>query len=139
MAEEDVLPTCKELGVGFVPWSPLGQGFLSSFASGQMQTVPEGDFRHSVPRFQSEHLQSNRDRFAPLHEMAKTLNVSTAQLSLAWLLHQDKQIVPIPGTRKIARIDENATAVDITLTNEHLAEINRLFPIGLASGKTLLV
>jgi aryl-alcohol dehydrogenase-like predicted oxidoreductase len=138
MAETDVLPTCKRLGVGFVPWSPLGAGFLSNFASGQMEAVPEGDFRQRNPRFQAENLQQNRDRFAPLRDMAETLQVSTAQLALAWLLHQYEQLVPIPGTRKPARIDENAAAADITLSAEQLAEIDRLFPAGLASGKTLI-
>jgi aryl-alcohol dehydrogenase-like predicted oxidoreductase len=138
LAENDILPVCKELGVGFVPWSPLGAGFLSNFAAGQMEAVPEGDFRQRNPRFQGENLQQNRDRFAPLRSLADELNVSTAQLALAWLLHQGEGIVPIPGTRKPARIDENAAATQIQITPDQLEEIDRLFPVGLAAGKTLL-
>jgi aryl-alcohol dehydrogenase-like predicted oxidoreductase len=138
LAEQDILPACKALGVGFVPWSPLGAGFLSNFASGQMEAVPEGDFRQRNPRFQGDNLQQNQDRFAPLRTMADELNATTAQLALAWLLHQGEQIVPIPGTRKPGRIDENAAAASIDLLPEQLAEIDRLFPVGLAAGKTLL-
>jgi aryl-alcohol dehydrogenase-like predicted oxidoreductase len=138
LAERDILPVCRELGVGFVPWSPLGAGFLGEFASGRMATVPEGDFRQRNPRFQGENLQSNRDRFAPLRSLAAELNASTAQLALAWLLHQDETIVPIPGTRKAERISENAAAAALHLTAEQLTAIDQLFPAGLAVGRTLL-
>lgn len=138
LTERDTLAVCKELGIGFVPWAPLGAGFLGGFASGQMQTLSEGDFRRRNPRFQGEHLQQNQDRFAPLRALADELNVTTAQLALAWLLHQGEQIVPIPGTRRPERIDENAAAADIQLTAEQLVEMDRLFPVGLASGKSLL-
>jgi aryl-alcohol dehydrogenase-like predicted oxidoreductase len=137
-AEADILPTAKELGVGFVPWSPLGAGFLSNFAAGAEQTLAENDFRNYNPRFQGDNLRQNMDRFAPLRDIAAQVNATPAQLALAWLLHQGEQIVPIPGTRKPARIDENAGAANITLGSEHLAEMERLFPAGLALGKTLI-
>ncbi len=137
-AEEDILPVARELGVGFVPWSPLGAGFLSSFAGDSQQTLDANDFRNSNPRFQGENLKKNVDRFAPLQEMAAELNISPAQLALAWLLHQDDTIVPIPGTRKPHRIEENLAAAEVALSAAHLAKIEELFPAGLAIGKTLL-
>lgn len=137
-AEQDILPVAQELGIGVVPWSPLGAGFLSSFASGQQSQLDGSDFRNVNPRFQGENLRQNVDRFAPLGEMAQAMGVTTAQLALAWLLHQGEQIVPIPGTRKTSRIDENAAASQVTLSAEQLAEMNRLFPFGLAMGKSLL-
>jgi aryl-alcohol dehydrogenase-like predicted oxidoreductase len=137
-AEQDILPTTRDLGVGFVPWSPLGAGFLSNFAGGQQQSLSQTDFRNNNPRFQTENLQQNVDRFAPLRGLAEEMHITTAQLALAWLLHQGDHIVPIPGTRKPERIDENASAADILLTGEQLERINQLFPAGLALGKTLL-
>jgi aryl-alcohol dehydrogenase-like predicted oxidoreductase len=136
--EADILPTAQALGVGFVPWSPLGAGFLSNFASGEMNQVPEGDFRNNNPRFQAENIQQNIDRFAPLRDIAEELKVSVAQLAIAWLLHQGKRIVPIPGTRKASRIAENAASTNIQLSAEHLAILNERFPSHLAIGKTLL-
>lgn len=138
LPEADVLPVTKELGVGFVPWSPLGAGFLSSFAAGQIEAVPEGDFRNNNPRFQSGNLQANLDRFAPVRGIAENLGITPAQLALAWLLHQGEQIVPIPGTRQAARIAENAAAANVHLSADHLAQIDTRFPAGLAQGKTLL-
>jgi aryl-alcohol dehydrogenase-like predicted oxidoreductase len=137
-AEQDILPVTRELRVGFVPWSPLGAGFLSNFASGEMQSLDGSDFRNNNPRFQEANLKQNLDRFAPLREIAATLNITPAQLALAWLLHQGEQIVPIPGTRKAHRIDENAAAASVRLTPEQLADIEQRFPAGLAVGKTLL-
>jgi aryl-alcohol dehydrogenase-like predicted oxidoreductase len=137
-AEEDILQATQEFGVGFVPWSPLGAGFLSNFASGEMQKLDQNDFRNNNPRFQAENLKQNVDRFAPLQELAAQLSITPAQLALAWLLHQGEHIVPIPGTRKTSRIDENAAAAEVQLSAEQLAEMNRLFPAGLALGKTLL-
>ena len=138
LTESDVLPVTKELGVGFVPWSPLGAGFLSGFASGQIESVPEGDFRNNNPRFQAANLQANVDRFAPVRGIATSLGITPAQLALAWLLHQGEQVVPIPGTRKAARIDENAAAASVHLSADHLAQMDALFPAGLAQGQTLM-
>ncbi len=137
-AEKDILPVTQELGIGFVPWSPLGAGFLSNFAGDSQQSLDSSDFRNNIPRFQGNNLKQNVDRFAPLHDIASNLNITPAQLSLAWLLQQDDSIVPIPGTRKPHRIDENLAAANVTLNAEQLAEIDTLFPVGLAVGTTLI-
>ncbi len=137
-AEADVLAATKELGVGFVPWSPLGAGFLSSFAGNESQALAADDFRNNNPRFQGANLRENQDRFAPLRQLADELGITPAQLALAWLLHQDDQIVPIPGTRKTTRILENAGAAAVHLTVDHLQWIEQRFPPGLALGKTLM-
>lgn len=132
--ETDLLPTIRELGVGFVPWAPLGSGFLT----GTVKSVEKDDFRNFNPRYQDENLKVNQDRFSPIREMAEELNVTPAQLALAWLLHQDKHIVPIPGSRNPVHIDSNATAAEITLTPEQLKKLDSLAPRGFAAGKSLL-
>lgn len=131
--EVDILPTLRELGIGLVPWAPLGSGFLS----GQVTNVDQNDFRSRHPRYQAENLRQNVDRFAPLRALAEELNITPAQLALAWLLHQGSDIVPIPGTRKPEHIDSNVAAVDVVLTPEHLARIAEAAPLGLAAGKSL--
>jgi aryl-alcohol dehydrogenase-like predicted oxidoreductase len=133
-AETDLLPTARELGVGFVPWAPLGSGFLT----GTVKSVSEGDFRNFNPRYQGENLKANQDRFAPIKAMAEELNVTPAQLALAWLLHKDEHIVPIPGSRNPVHIDSNAMATEIRLTPEQLKLLDTLAPRDLAAGKTLL-
>lgn len=132
-AEVDLLPTLRELGVGFVPWAPLGAGFLTGAAQ-----VGEGDFRHLNPRFQGDNRQQNEDRFAPLHEMAASLGITSAQLALAWVLSQGEDVVPIPGTRNPARIAENLRAAEIRLTPEFLARLDAVAPMGAAVGQTLI-
>lgn len=132
--EQDVLPTLRELGIGLVPWAPLGSGFLT----GQVTTLEQDDFRNRHPRYQGQNLQQNVDRFAPLRSLAAELSITPAQLALAWLLHQGDDIVPIPGTRTPAHIDSNAAAVDIVLSPDVLKRIDELSPAGLASGKALL-
>ena len=109
--ERELLPTLRALGVGLVPWSPLGSGFLT----GQVDQLAENDFRRNNPRYSGSNLDANRDRFAPLIEIARAQRVTPAQLALAWLLHQGPDIVPIPGTRRPERIDENARAATIVL------------------------
>lgn len=133
-AEADVLPTLHELGIGFVPWAPLGSGFLS----GNVQSVGSDDFRTRHPRFRPENLQQNVDRFAPLRDLADQLGVTPAQLALAWLLHQGDNIVPIPGTRNPDHIDSNIAAIDVRLSDEQLREIDQIAPPGLAAGEALL-
>jgi aryl-alcohol dehydrogenase-like predicted oxidoreductase len=133
--EEEHVPAARELGIGIVPWSPLGAGFLT----GQAQLAGEGeDFRRNNPRFTGANLQANRDRFAPLQELARELGLSGAQLALAWLLHQAGDVVPIPGTRNPEHVDANLAAVDVRLTPEQLARIDELVPRGLAAGASLL-
>jgi aryl-alcohol dehydrogenase-like predicted oxidoreductase len=133
-AETTLLPTLRELGIALVGWSPLGSGFLT----GTVEDLDKNDFRRNNPRFAGENLAKNRDRFAPFMHIAKALNVTPAQLALAWLLHQGKDIFPIPGTRRPERIDENAKAADIYLDGETLKRINELARPGLAEGATLV-
>jgi aryl-alcohol dehydrogenase-like predicted oxidoreductase len=133
-AEQSIIPTARELGIGIVPWAPLGSGFLG----GGVSQVSGEDFRTRNPRFSQENLQLNQDRFAPLMGLAQELGLTPAQLALAWLLHQGEDIVPIPGTRKAERIDENLAASEVKLSSEQLAQIDKLAPAGLAAGKTLL-
>lgn len=132
-AEAELLPALRELGVGFVPWSPLGSGFLAGTTS-----VGADDFRANNPRFSGENRQQNSDRFAPLHALARGLGISSAQLALAWVLAQGEQIVPIPGTRKPERIAENLAAAQVELPAEVLAQIEQIAPPGAAAGQTLI-
>ena len=133
-AESMLLPTLRELDIALVAWSPLGAGFLA----GASDPLPEGDFRNNNPRFVGDNLQANKDRFAPLREIAEGLGITPAQLALAWILHQGNDIFAIPGSRKIARVDENAAAENIALPAEVLAKIDELMPAGSARGATLV-
>ena len=133
-AEIDLLPTLRELGIALVAWSPLGSGFLT----GTVGPLDQNDFRQNNPRFNAENLAGNRDRFKPIIDLARELDVTPAQLALAWLLHQGQDIFPIPGTRRIERIDENARATKIMLDPSNLQRINTLARPGLAEGATLL-
>ena len=110
--EAEMLPTLRELSIGLVPWAPLGSGFLS----GTVTTLGSDDFRNRNPRYSADNLQQNTDRFAPLRVLATELEITPAQLALAWLLHQGDAIVPIPGTRNPARIDENIAAANVRLS-----------------------
>ncbi len=132
--ETDLLPTLRELGIALVPWSPLGGGFLT----GEVKSLAEDDFRQNNPRYAGDNLSINRDRFAPLMQMAEDFRITPAQLALAWLLHQGEDIIPIPGTRKPARLDENAASANVQLDDETLAKIDEIAPAGLAEGATLI-
>jgi aryl-alcohol dehydrogenase-like predicted oxidoreductase len=131
--ERELLPVLKELGIGFVPWSPLGAGFLA----GSADQIGD-DFRTNHPRFTRENLAINRDRFAPLRGLAAELDLTPAQLALAWLLHQAPDVVPIPGTRTPSHLDENLAAADVTLDAATLVKIEELAPAGAAAGAALL-
>ncbi len=133
-AESDLLQTLRELGIALVPWSPLGGGFLT----GTIDTLGAEDFRNNNPRFQGENLATNKQRFAPLLNLAGELGITAAQLSLAWLLHQGEDIIPIPGTRSPDRVTENANAAGIELEPATLAKISELAVPGSAVGQTLL-
>jgi aryl-alcohol dehydrogenase-like predicted oxidoreductase len=133
-AERELVPLARELGVGIVAWGPLGNGFLT----GTVRELGEGDFRHNAPRFQRENLRRNADRFAPLRALADELAITPAQLALAWLLHQGEDVVPIPGSRSAAHIDENLEAAEIRLSREVLERIDELVPAGAAAGEPLL-
>ena len=120
--EEDVLPTCAELGIGFVPFSPLGKGFLTGTID-QATEFSTGDIRTSIPRFATEALQANRALVDLLAAIATDLQATPAQVALAWLLAQEPWIVPIPGTRKLHRLEENLAAADLELSPDALARI----------------
>src|SRR5437867_3024914 len=121
--EEEVLPTLEELGIGFVPYSPLGRGFLTGKISENTE-FDKTDFRNRLPRFTPQARKANQALVDLLHEMAKRKNATPAQIALAWLLAQKRWIVPIPGTTKLKRLEENNGAAEIELTAEDLREID---------------
>ncbi|MBV8135094.1 MAG: aldo/keto reductase [Deltaproteobacteria bacterium] len=121
--EAEVLPTCEELGIGFVPWSPLGQGFLTGKVDPR-QTFDKGDIRSIFPRFTEEARKANQPLVDLVREIARRKNATPAQIALAWLLTQKPWIVPIPGTRKLERLKENLGAVDVEITSDDLREID---------------
>jgi aryl-alcohol dehydrogenase-like predicted oxidoreductase len=131
--EDELLATCEDLGIGFVPYSPLGRGFLSGEIKSLDDLAPD-DFRRSNPRFQGENFQKNLDLVSAVTEVAADKGVTAAQLALAWVLAQGDHLVPIPGTRRIRTLEENVAAVDLTLTPEDLARIEAVFPKGAAFG-----
>ncbi len=122
-SEAEVLPACAELGIGFVPWSPLGQGFLTGAVSAD-QTFAANDIRSRFPRFTPEAMAANQPLVDLLHRLAAQKRATPAQIALAWLLAQQPFIVPIPGTRKLHRLEENMGAVDLVLTAEDLRMID---------------
>lgn len=122
--EAEVLPLCRELGIGFVPWSPLGQGFLTGKVDPK-QTFDKSDVRSWFPRFTPEAMQANQALVDHVVRIAEAKGVTPAQIALAWLLAQDPSIVPIPGSRKLHRIEENMTAADIDLTSDELTELTK--------------
>ncbi len=126
---EAVLPVTRELGIGFVPYSPLGRGFLTGTVKPAAE-YEETDMRRFDPRWQPGNFEKNLDAVRQLTEMAKARGVTVAQLALAWLLAQGEDIVPIPGTRRIERLEENAGAADIRLTADDLDQIRRILPEG---------
>ena len=121
--ENDALPVCKELGIGLVAYAPLGRGFLTGAIKNTNDLDPS-DWRRQNPRFQSDNLPSNLALVAAINEIAQARGCTPAQLALAWLLHRDAQIVPIPGTRRIARLEENAAATTIALTKAEQRRID---------------
>ena len=133
--EDEVLPTCRELGVGFVPYSPLGRGFLTGRWR-SMQDLPEDDTRAGrFPRFSEENFKMNVELADRVREIADEKGVTPGQLALAWLLAQGKDIVPIPGTKRRERLEENAKAAEVELTGEDLRRIEQALPRGSAAGE----
>jgi aryl-alcohol dehydrogenase-like predicted oxidoreductase len=125
--EREVLPTCRELGIGFVPYSPLGRGFLSGrFKS--PEELEENDFRRHGPRFTGENLQANLRLASKVAEIAEEKGITPAQLALAWVLAQGDDLVPIPGTKRRQYLQENAAAVDVGLSDDDLARIDAELP-----------
>ena len=121
--EEDIIPTLEELGIGFVPFSPLGKGFLTGKIDESTQ-FNKGDFRNTLPRFQEENRKANQAMVELLNTIATQKNATPAQIALAWLLAQKPWIVPIPGTTKLHRLEENLEAVNVELTSSDLQQIN---------------
>lgn len=131
--EDEILTTVRELGIGFVAYSPLGRGFLT----GQIKSfddLPQDDFRRYSPRFQGENFQKNLDLVKRIEEIAKSRGVTPGQLALAWVLAQGEDIVPIPGTKRRKYLEENAGALKIELTRQEIQQIDEVIPKGAASG-----
>lgn len=131
--ENGVLETVRELGIGFVPYSPLGRGFLTGAISNPDE-LDANDSRRRGARFQGENLDANLKLVDRISEIAKAKGISPAQLALAWVMVQGEDVVPIPGTRKIHRLEENAAATDISFTAAELASIDAAAPIGATAG-----
>ena len=131
--EDEILPTCRELGIGFVAYSPLGRGFLTGRFQ-RLEDLPEDDYRRFSPRFQGENFQKNLDLVRRVEELAIEKNCKPSQLALAWVLAQGEDIVPIPGTKHRNYLEENVKALDIHLSSEDLARIDEVMPQGVASG-----
>jgi aryl-alcohol dehydrogenase-like predicted oxidoreductase len=133
--EDEVLPTVRELGIGFVPYSPLGRGFLTGRWR-SIEDMPENDTRSArFPRFAEENFQKNVDLADRVREVADGKGITPGQLALAWLLAQGNDIVPIPGTKRRKYLEENARAADVTLTEDDLASIEEAMPRGSAAGE----
>lgn len=131
--EDDIIPTCRELGIGFVAYSPLGRGFLT----GQIKSINDldaDDYRRVSPRFQGENFAQNLTVVTRVQEIAREKGCTPSQLALAWVLTQGKDIVPIPGTKRRKYLEENAAALAVKLTSDELARINEVLPRGSAAG-----
>jgi len=131
--ENDILETCRELGIGFVPYSPLGRGFLTGKIRSQDDMEPD-DWRLGAPRFQEANLESNLQLLEQFEGIAIKKECTPGQLALAWLLAQGDGIVPIPGTRNIERLEENQGALDVVLTKADLAKLDEVMPVGSVTG-----
>ncbi|WP_322009360.1 aldo/keto reductase [Paraburkholderia sp. J12] len=132
--EAEVMPTLRELGVGLVPFSPLGRGFLTGTAK-RAEAWPEGDFRRTNdPRLQGQNFDANMRAAETVHALAAAKGVKSGQIALAWLLHRADDIVPIPGTRQIARLEENLGAVQLALSPEEMAVLDAAMPPGRTAG-----
>ncbi|MEQ9970228.1 aldo/keto reductase [Pectobacterium carotovorum] len=132
--EAEILPTCERLGIGFVPYSPLGRGFLTG-AIRSPDDLAADDFRRTNPRFSGENFGKNLQLVGKINQLAQEKQVTPSQLALAWVLAQGEHIVPIPGTKRRRYLEENVAALDVTLTKEELAAIDAIFPPDAAAGE----
>lgn len=131
--EDEIMPVLHELNIGLVPYSPLGRGFLT----GQLRSIddlPEDDYRRHYPRFQGENFKKNLEVVGLIQEMAKQKGWTVSQLALAWLLGKGEHIVPIPGTRNLERVHENIGALQVSLSDDEMNQIDRISPQGIAAG-----
>ena len=131
--ENELLATCRELGVGFVAYSPLGRGFLTGQFK-RFEDFPADDYRRFSPRFQGENFQKNLDLVSRVEQIAKEKGCKPSQLALAWVLAQDKNIVPIPGTKRRKYLEENVAAIEVKLGAQDLQRLDEIFPTGAAAG-----
>ncbi|MGA9407130.1 MAG: aldo/keto reductase [Bacteroidota bacterium] len=131
--EDEILGACRDLGIGFVPYSPLGRGFLTGQIR-RIEDLAQDDFRRNSPRFQEENFQRNLDLVKRIENIASQKGCTSSQLALAWVLAQGENIVPIPGTKRRKYLEENVAAVEIVLSKEDLERINEVAPQGAASG-----
>lgn len=132
--EREVLPVCRELGIGFVAYSPLGRGFLT----GQFQRyedLPQDDYRRSSPRFQGENFRRNLDLVQKVEDLARAKGCKASQLALAWVHAQGEDIFPIPGTKRRKYLEENVAALDVKLTADDLRHLSQVFPLDVAAGQ----
>ncbi|HEX7410997.1 MAG TPA: aldo/keto reductase [Bacteroidales bacterium] len=132
--ETGILEVCRELGIGFVPYSPLGRGFLTGRFR-KDDDFKEGDFRKNYPRFQGENFKNNLSLLSKLDELSKLKDCTKAQIALSWVLAQGEDLVPIPGTKHRVYLEENAKAVDITLTGAEITQLSNAILLGAASGQ----
>jgi len=132
--EDELLPTCRELGIGFVPYSPLGRGFLTGQIK-RFEDLAADDFRRFNPRFQGDNFQRNLDLVRRVEEMARDKGCTPSQLALAWVLAQGPDVVPIPGTTRRKHLEENVGALEVKLTAQDLARIDEVAPKGAAAGE----
>jgi aryl-alcohol dehydrogenase-like predicted oxidoreductase len=131
--EDEILPTVRELGIGFVAYSPLGRGFLS----GQIKSIDdldENDFRRRAPRFQGENFDRNIQLLSVVEDIAREEEATPSQIALAWVLARGDDIVPIPGTKRVRYLEENAAAADVRLTDDELRRLEEAFPTGVVAG-----
>lgn len=132
--EEEILPTCRELGIGFVPYSPLGRGFLAHNIA-KPEDLGDKDSRRKNPRFRPENFQKNLELVEAIEALANKKGCTPAQLALAWVFMQSEDIIPIPGTTKRTHLESNIKAVDICLSPEDVAYIDKIAPLGIAAGE----
>jgi len=132
--EDEIIPTCRELGIGFVPYSPLGRGFLTGRFRA-IDDLPPDDWRRNNPRFQGDNFQRNLDLVARIEDLARSKGCTPSQLALAWVLAQGREVVPIPGTKRVRYLEENAAAAEIRLTPDDLGAIDAAAPAGVAAGE----
>lgn len=133
-AEDEILPIINEIGASLVAWSPLANGILT----GNISSIPEGDFRNNNPKYQGENFKANLKLIEQLKSIAEAMNINLSTLALAWLVNKGDNIIPIPGSRKISRIDDNIKALDVKISDEAMTLLDLAVPIGAFKGATLV-